>query len=421
MGEGGRKQKDMNNPAVEYLVEGDPWRVDDFPSLESEMKVKREWLAKFHWWAQQQPHLVAGWQIVRMLFGIDPLIPDTVKADSFNRIYSLEEIAQTMKADTESVESELDLIRISWEKYARTIPIEPEPEKAEAATIKPAIEALEISCSPLSEEEKNYIRFRGFSLDIFEYTAYDTQQRQMEIRWFHDRLVELRKVFDEPMAKTLARQAIIKELNLRRYDEVMMREVITSKVFNSTNTAKQEMETSYQSLWAQIEEMCPYIKGSAGKITTFGVFSDMVGAVREFHANKNNEKVDGLLTNYEIQIEMRQSDQAPVRYRPGLIAAVNEAKAGLFNPNFQRTITDRECRALDMGFQKAMEYLNEKDSVKLVNLLSDGKDGEYPPLAKPIDLSEIDLEEDAKQQSDHEEENIVVPEESIQMDEPKNP
>ncbi len=410
----------MSDESLEYKVDKSLWRVDDFRSLSRDMGVIKSHIAKFHWWAENQPHLDMGWKGVRMLYGIDPMIPESVKADHFGMIYTLEEIAEKIPIDLESLEMELDLIRTAWMKYSRTIPIDEPKEVAvsDQQAIMPAFDEASFSTDPLTDDQRNYVRSRGFTLDMFEYQLYDEEQRNTEMRWFYERLVELKKVFDEPMAKTLARQAIIKELTLRRFDEALIRETITSPKFRVLNKDKQEMEESYSAQWAQIEEMCPYVKGSIGKVTTFGVFSDIIKGHQEFFANQDNTTVDGLLTNYEIQIEFRQSEQAGVRYRPGLIAAINEARAGLFDPSFQRTIPNSTCRALDLAFAKAMEYMNEKSGVKLTDLLKDGPEGEYPliNLAEAAEIGEIDLSEGEQKKEEHGDEPIIAPDESVEMD-----
>jgi hypothetical protein len=86
-----------------------------------------------------------------------------------------------------------------------------------------------------------------------------------------------------------------------------------------------------------------------------------------------------------MQVEMRQSQQIPEpRYRLGLVAHVNAARAGLFDPNWRPMFTDRQLKKLDAGFKEALVRVGEDAGEGLPDLESDRPgEGEYEPIHVP--------------------------------------
>jgi hypothetical protein len=401
---------------VEYQPPGEeaPWQVEDWEGLAKEFALKLDQLPEFHAIAKKHS---GPWRVARMLFGVNPVIPAPGTDVGYLRCFKETEIAKELDCDKKQVRPQLCSIETAWARHQMSAgqsalevePIKPPPakpqptqppqpapshKKKKAPTAPPAQLPIPtpLISSPLpppniTEEEIALLLSRGFTLDEFDLPDRSAQARDLELRWFIERLGELRKMFEEPMAKALARQAIVNELSTRRCDEEMMMMRPSDGDYWSIQETKNKIERIYKEQWEQLEEICPYIKYAVGKRTFAQVISEVVEAHRAWEGAGNRELIDGFFTATEIQIEMRQSQQSGPRYRPGLIAAIAEARAGLHDPNWCRGITDQQCKILDDAYRDANKRLVDSGAIALIDLEVEGPGAEYPPLfvsTKPI-------------------------------------
>lgn len=400
----------MKPTLIEYTgPDGQPWKVQDMAGLRKELAVIEADLAKFHGICRNAP----GWPIAVRLFGIQPMFPSPDADAQFLRVWTRQEIAAAEQMEIEELDELLDTVRRLWNRHLKereaeqyvsepaTKVLPPQtPAPAPTAT-PPAAEQPEQSAGPSSDQRAIIEQF-GFSFKIFDLPDRFPEQRDAEIAWFAQRLIELKKLFEEPMAKSLARQAIINEMLMRRCDDKMTTADPGTKGFWAIQDTKLRIEEIYQKQWSQLEEICPYVKSVGTKVTVTGTLSDWVEGYRRAIVDGDTKLLDGLFTAFEVQILVRGSMQDPdPKYRPGLAAAINEAKAGLWDPNFRRKLPDKVLRAMDEGFQEAHRRLVEQGVVKLTDLELEGPAGEYPPLfeapEEDISLPESSVElEDAK-------------------------
>lgn len=259
---------------------------------------------------------------------------------------------------------------------AKTAPMAvntPAPAPAPVADKTP-----EISAEPNLETMDKVLAYFKFSEDIFDCDSPRSALEKLEEqRWFCDRLKEIRRIFDEPMTKGLARQAVINELLLRRTDVAMTKSDVSSEQFASLQQTKTLLEQSYRSQWDQIDQIIPYASAVQSKTTFAGVISDVIKAVQKYKQSNETTLIDGIFTKYEIEILMRQAEQHEIRYRPSLTLCWLEAKRHLWDANYKSTLPVRVLKLLDAGFREGVAKVNESGEVFLPDLEKDGPEGEY--------------------------------------------
>lgn len=402
---------------LEYTPPGstDVWKIEKFEWLANEFVVRRDQLALFHATACR---FEKPWRIVRMLYGINPVVmPIDCDAD-YMKVLSRFEIAVKLGLDADLLEDQLDIILQVWRTATRydepkEIPAEepkqaatptapvpvakpqppPQPKAAKPKAVTRKIKEAtsggaevitKIAPIQLPELENaahaELLQRYGFADDTFGDSERDIQLAEAERQWFILRLIDLQKLFDEPAVATLARQALLSEVFMRRLDAKMCLEEVESAKFAHLQEIKNGIESQYAKTWDKITGIVPWATQVGNKIGFAGVLSDIVLGVREFMARVDNKIIDGIRTALEIQVEMRSSVQHEIRYRPGQTAALVEAKANLWDPDFERSIPDHICRMLDEGMREGAKRVREEAGIDLPDLEDDGPKGEYPPL-----------------------------------------
>ena len=407
--------------SCEYLPEdGTPWQVEEFRALAELFQVAPLEMPILHGWAAARPDLEAGWTIAKLLYSIRPNLPkQNTNPDLMEGALSISEIAERLKTDDAGVDAELKLLAQAWFDFKRKIPIdEPQTalEKQEPIQRLMPEEAGDVPSPERMTELKEAIKARGFNLKMFDADPGRTpEERQAEMQWFGERLLELRKVFDEPMAKSLARQAILNELHLQRIDNMLICRTPLGEGFEDLLKTKQDIEKVYATQWEQLETICPFVKGAVNKMTVNGSIGEFVKAHWQLATQNDRRLVDGLYNAYGFMIEQRQSQQQGIRDRPGWKAAVIEAMGHIWDPDYKREIPDSVCRMMDLAWQAAAVAINEKHGVRLPNLLLDGPGGEYDEIIRSITMEPGN---EAREDSDRVEDVVVAPTESVALEAP---
>lgn len=374
--------------SLEYEIDGSFWRVNRPKLLFRLFPIDGSSTPAFHKWVQGRPDLAASWQVARMLFGIEPTVQDeNADASLYTNALSIDDIAELRKCSVDEVKIELECLSAAWKVYCRTAPPVVQQQQPLAVQVEPVpvVVVPETPVGPLTGQQLDLLRYRGFSREDF--TKMDkhrpTEKVDAEMQYLYGRLVELRKVFDEPMAKEFGRQALINEILLRRIDDALLGLEPSGQKFAILRETKGDIEATLIKQWAKIDEICPFVKGALNKQTAIGAISDLIKGEMEWGRDQTHHVFDGLFTLFEFQTEMRQSQQLGPSYRPGWVAAMLEARAGLYDPNFRRKMSNSKCQILDAAFQAANKAFNDKHNVKLPDLLLEGKGGDYPELILP--------------------------------------
>lgn len=412
----------------EFDLGGEVFCVQDVEGLCERMAVTRDTIPILcHWLSTQSDDLLElVWHMLRRLYGIGPAIPavGSLKDDDYVPS-TLEEVSARFNYPVENIVKDLVKIRARWVHEMKTNPdTMEEPKKrrgpgrpksvpppdeapAPAQPTLPVPDSARVSDAELAEIESVIVRY-GFTMEMFNLAMREEQHRRVEARWFGGRLTEIQKLFEEVSTKTLARQAIINEMHMRRIDDEMARLPPLNAKFWQYQDAKIKLEEIYSSQWSQIEKLNPALRSQQTKRAFAGVVSEIIEGIREYQSDPNNEIADGVFTALELQVEMRSSKQqgGDVQYRPDIVAAINEARRSIWDPKFKRRLEDKHLRLIGFAFHEAVKAFTEKTGIAIPDLASDN--GEHPALyiPSPEESSAAMMIEDAP---------IVPPEEPVKI------
>jgi hypothetical protein len=394
---------------IEYSPEpGKPlWKVELFGPLSEEFNISECQMPAFHTIAARHPK---SWRVLRMLYGINPvLVPTDTDAD-YLKIWSRADVCARLKIAMDEVQTSLDVLLAAWSKAKKTLesfppvaepppPVKPKkptstpvskPPSPKAPTLPAAKAVVPVAplvpslLPPMSPEERETLDKYGFTQSIFEVDGREVSEAVAERTWFTQRLVEIQQLMDEPAVNSLARGSLMNELYLRRLDTKLATLGIDEKQFKTISETKERVAKEYREAWEQIKGIVPWANQVAHKHQFVGVFSDILEGYLRFKSDPKNNPLDGVFTALELQILMRESQQAEVRYRPGQVAAILESFQGLTDPNWQRTLPNGLLKQMDVGFREAARRVREETGIEVADLESDDPaKGEYPPLYIP--------------------------------------
>ena len=369
------------------LVDGtELWRVEKFDLLAAEFDLEigipqsgtgassppRNWPEVMGWFEQFCRDKTRQWLVVRRLFGVAPVIPDSAALPDDLRTWSRAEL----KAAGFEVSAELAALRARWQDHNQR------EERAESPQSKvhspePAVEELELDDKVLEQFQ--------FSERMFEITVWSpkagmnargdwiagdiprpARENRAERGWFIGRVKEWSKMLAEPMAGPVARGALMNDLYQRRLDSEIA--LAPSKDREKLYDRKQELAASYGEQVEKLQEMFPEMK-VAGRVSFRGTVSDLIVAHRDYYANADRRLVDKVSTAAEIEFQLRTSEQQrQPRYRFSLNVAIVEAIHGLHDPDFRTQFKPGVLKMLDEGLRSGIEAVREAQREPVVDL-----------------------------------------------------
>jgi hypothetical protein len=348
---------------VEYQMDGQPWRCERFDLLAGELgsDLQPSLLATLHLALSGDAR---RWQIVRRLFGLQPVIPPRQANVDDLRRWEREELREQLGLTRAQLQAEVDAVRGVWQAVAPRPDLQtPAPSAAPAA---PAGELLFV--------DDALLRQLGLKVRIG-----DADVRE----WFAQRARELQPLFGENLTKTLARNLLMTELQLRQMDDHLATSSIGGE-YRSNQKVRQELDKVYRDQIAQIADLAPWFSQLAGKHAFKDVVSDITRGMQEYYARGDRRLVDGIFTTMEIRIELRTSVQAPQpKYRAGLVVAFNAAKAGLWDRNYKCPFQNGDLKKIDAGWKAAAMEVMADLGEAVPDLEQDGAAGEYEDLVPP--------------------------------------
>lgn len=367
----------MQTPAntVEYQHAGEPWKCSAFQGLQAEFALPNdlpETLNAFHEVAAAcQP---MQWLIVRRLFGLREVLPPIGSKLADMKTWPRSELMKDQGLTKAQLVAHLDAVRGAWKQLG-------ERQAAEALkTAEPEPEA-----SVVDDKGQQQLTFRDEAL-LGKYQLNHLSLSTDEKPWFCDRIREFEKILNEPMAKGLARSALVTELDMHRTEAALHdREICKPGEANYSKYAKiaQDFAGLYRQQINQLAEICPWASELAGKVSFLATMSEVTRAIQEYYADGNTALADGIFTRTEVRVECRRSVQAPdPRYRAGLIVFLNAAKAHLFDPKWEGQIPEAQLKHIDLAWKAAYVAAEDAEGVNVPDLEGEGQKNEYESLVK---------------------------------------
>ena len=385
----------------EIEINGEVFCVQDIEGLCAKLSIVASASQSLCTWASMRTEqdLQLGWILLRRLYGIGPAVPPVgaLKDEDYSPA-CIEEVSARFSIPIDQIDRTIALLHKRWVQDMST-----NPDAAEAPAPKrrgrqakapppevdekripplPVPDSSKVSDAEMKEIEAVVVHY-GFTMETFSLAMREDDHRRVEARWFASRLIEIQKLFDDVSTKSLARQAVINEMHMRRIDDEMARLPPLNAKFWQYQDAKIKLEEIYSTQWAQIEKLNPTLRTQQTKRAFAGVISEIIEGIRDYQADPKNEMVDGVFTALELQVEMRSSKQqgGDVQYRPDIVIAINEARRCIWDPKFKRKLDDKHLKLIGFAFHEAVKAFTEKTGIKVPDLAAD--DGEHPPLYIP--------------------------------------
>ncbi|HEV2330562.1 MAG TPA: hypothetical protein VGY56_17415 [Verrucomicrobiae bacterium] len=383
------------NPDIPVFLEytplpGEQWRVERFDLLAAEFLLDAPWdeqMALFHGLACVHTR---RWLIVRRLFGIAPLISTT---DEDLSTVGREQLCERLSITAKELQAELDALRAQWSVVA----VRKDQQKS-------ANQYSEKTEEQPREEFKfghEILEKHGFPEMMF--TEFDSkrtpEQNRLERDWFAKRASEWDRMLSEPMAESIAREALLNELYLRRLQMEMTVLSPSSKRWQELLAAKNDIEVRREAQLEKLQGMFPE-SSLAGKISFRAVISELNQAHREYYAGGDRGLMDRMFTHAEIEVLLRQSvQQQQPQYRFGLTVAVVQAMNNLYDPNYRSRIKLSVFKKLDAGFRHAVNQAREELNEPLVNLEEGVEPGEGDDFPDLNEIKEQPMQNETKDQT----------------------
>ena len=396
---------------AEYKHGEETWAVTDFNKLAKFFEhLTPENLPALHALAESRRDFEKPWGMVRWLCAIRPALM-AMDADP-RRLTPLgkKPVSEIYQCSEDEVDLSVHYLQAAWNSLFREEDL-PEikktvEEKRAEKTEKPVTEKLEFTMQQLA-----MLELGAFSTEIFDYDRHSPHSKYVEVEWFCGQIEDVRKVFEEPMAKEMAHLALQNSLQLRRINDRLVALDPIDKDFLKLQDVKTSLEETYRRQWEKVCEICPVAAASATRKSSVNNLSDIVKVYQEYKSDANNRARDGIFTDDEIQILFRTSVQNPdVGYRLGWVLAANEAKQGLDDPKWKRRMRKSQCKILDASFKYAAKKLTEAMDLGRPDLEDEGPSGEHDAIYTKPDGEISDMEFVEGEDKPTEDSEIQIPE-----------
>jgi hypothetical protein len=366
---------------VEYtpLASKERWRVEKFELFAAEFGIDAPYdrnLTRFH---EMISIYSRQWLIARRLFGIGPVLPPEDAQPADYEPLGRDGVCALLGLEPEHLQAELNAILAIWRQGESAVDVE------SSAPEKP---------NDKLRFEDDALREFGFPDSLFvvkywnearkEEVARPQEENRQEKLWFAGQVKgEWGKMLSEPMAGTIARKALMNMLYLRRMEFSMASLSPESPKFDKLQKTKDELEDRYQQQLIELQNMFPEM-AIAGRVSFRAVISELVIGYREYKARKDTRLLDKIRTAAEMEVELRQSLQAPeARYRFGQTIYLIEAMHNLSDPDYRTQLRPTTLKKLDAAYREAVDRVRQVDNEPLPDLergVMPGEGDEYPEL-----------------------------------------
>jgi hypothetical protein len=356
------------------LLSTERWRVGQFDLLAAEFDLCAPWVDSMRvLHSVVVPH-ARQFLIVRRLFGVSPLaMPAATNPDDL-RTWSRPELAENLGLDEAGLTVELTAIRALY------LQKKPAPAIVTEAAPDPAAPPEELMMG------EDLLERYGFNRAMFEekwhedgaWKARSAADNRREEEWFTRRVQDWKRMLDEPLAHTVARECLLDELQLKRLEVDVHQAHSGTTLHKDLQKLRAQVQASYGERLKQVQEMFPEM-GVAGTVAFKAVISDVIQGYIKAKDSGNYALINRVCTAGELAVDLRQSEQSPVpQHRLGQTMYLIEAMNGLMDPNWRSKLNPRFLKTMDAIAKAATEAVRKDIGDVLTDLAKDGPDGEYP-------------------------------------------
>jgi|GEM_PF-3412069 len=338
---------------------GEPWRVEAGSALRKAFEIhgaEAEIEAALRLWQSTLLAFPELWQVVARRFGVRPQFG--VSDPKQLRAWSREELVVEMGRSALDIEA-VEMAAVKCWKL----------RKAEGRRMKDEEKSGSV---PLQDENAPPMEAEDAAALLQQY-GFAAVTDEAERRYIAERVIALSEVLESDSQAAVCRSMIIQEANLFFVMDPPIRALRDRIAENAKEDAKADQSKDNKQLMDMIAA-----RGTAGDrlehtMTALGIsekqtnsmrkkasFQDSVSAIiegiRDYRANGDNLRLDGIFRGAEIEVLTRPFDLRDAQYRPDLAFTVPHAVAGLFDPQYKGPKLPRHfLRKLHMGFKEGLK------------------------------------------------------------------
>lgn len=385
-------------PVVDYVpAEGGRWRVELFEALAAELPVMdmgpdaATSARRFHELVSQAN--ARWWTLVRRLYGMAPLVPPSGADLDDLRVWGRAELCAALGIEAKQLQAELDTLRgvMRGKEEVRGGELRVEGKEGEIAADGEGHLLLDedllerygytVTMFNIRQRTETIEMVDDKEVHRYAWTDRNPLLNRMEQAWFVGRLREWKRVLDEPMTGSLAKQALFNELQMRRVEAEMANLSPTAGGYDDLAKRHAAYVKTFGDLVEKLEAAFPEFGSSAKKINFKACIHDLVKAHMDYKLRGDTRLLDRVRTALEIEVDFRQSVQAPeARYRLGQTVFIGEAIAGLMDPAWKSQLKPGVLAKLDRGMKEGINKAREERGETLTDLEAAGEAGEYAGL-----------------------------------------
>ncbi len=357
--------------------DGSDWRVDRWPELKRAFSLRENELRLWH---EELAGQGRAWVVARRLFGVFPLLG--AESDDF-KTWSSESLGKSLGISSAKVEMDLDAAVEFWNKRKKLSSLEAKVEKPKSASgvIKPSGDDMDMVDIPsiykvIDDDTVERI------LTAYGFSHVKGESTRLEVA---DRLLSLKRQFEQPNTRAMARQLVNMELAMATYEAVIIGikndlELLDTQVGSKDERRKlagemAEYEKRLGTLSEKYSKLLSDIGGDeldleAQKRLSVDQLSFFLEGIREYHADGNRQLIDGVFTADEIQWLLTPTKMRDPQYRMDFVAVMNDAMRpeNLWDRDYVPSPVQRSvCRQLHKVIESMVEISDDEEIVEGVD------------------------------------------------------
>ncbi len=328
------------------------WTVDQWRELCTRFDVRAKELPLWH----RELSGTSSWTIIRLRYQVGPLFGagfDQRTLDPWTEGDIAGELGMSLKRVEETIAEAVKF----WQKRRSEIPIEDrmlkKPNPGDTAgdapqNDKPTGIHFTVMDQVKPEEVNSILAEAGFA------KIADDDKRIYAAR----RISELKPWFEDKKSRETARQIVNAELNLRRYEELLLKDNLKAEEFRKLEEAQTKLAEKHQDLIAEIG--ADEIEEDAQRSLALDTYSSFARGMQEWYAKRERKLLDGIFTGDEVMWLLTPTDFREAQYRPDIVIRLKEAlePENLWSENYEPTPVQRSaCRVLARIVKRASEEI----------------------------------------------------------------
>ncbi len=352
----------QTGPFLEYTgPDGTRWRIEGGGLWGRDFEAVPEDASLWHASLCTEPRL---WRMVRLLYGVAPLVGDP--SMEYLRPRSREEVTAAMEMTEGDIQAELVELKAFWLKCrtARLTAAEPmrPPAPVEAAKPMGILGKVDVEAA---------LKEHGF----------EDLTRESDKAYAAKRLEDLSAKIDDDQGRPIAYRAIRMEIQSAMYDRMIQSasaelekakdgdaKIQWNTEIKNLTKSQRELNGDYLNIMKALDATQAQNPTARRKVAFRDCLSQLIEGVQKYHAEGNNELIDGIFREAEIKILTTPLSLRPAQYRPDIVVVLNEAMKtqNLFNPDYVPVEMDRGTyRRLQGAWREYMKAAISEDGVEI--------------------------------------------------------